>query len=54
MKQRMPHKLTVLEMLKGTRIYGHKDPQCLLFLENHLKNMFREPTVGSIIKPAYK
>lgn len=54
MNQRMPYKLTVLEMLKGTRIYGRKDPQSLLFLENHLKNKFRELTVSSIIKPAYK
>lgn len=54
MNQRMPSKLTALEMLKGTGIYGRKDPQSLLLLENHLKNMFRDPTVGSIIQPAYK
>jgi len=54
MHQRMPHKLTAPEMLKGTRIYGRSDPQSLLLLKNHLKNMFRDPTVGSIIKPAYK
>lgn len=54
MNQRMPHKLTALEMLKGTRIYGRKDPQSLHLLENHLKNMFRDPTVGSTINPAYK
>lgn len=54
MHQRMPHKLTAPEMLKGTRIYGRSDPQSLLLLKNHLKNMFRDPTVGSTIKPAYK
>lgn len=54
MHQRMPHKLTAPEMLEGTRIYGRSDPQSLLLLKNHLKSMFKDPTVGSIIKPAYK
>lgn len=53
MNQRMPHKLTD-SMLKGMSFYGYNDPQSLLLLKNHLKNMFRDPTVGSIIKPTYK